>query len=193
MLTNSRLNKMMELLNKDNDYKLTSQTFTINCDVTNDENWGCKTAYNYTELIIQPKFNKKIFTIDFLGYLINEYGLDKDYVNYDYDTCITILVLLHEYSHSHRYNNMTEYEYYDYRIKADIDYKEYYKEMKRKYTIGEYNSYEAEIKYRRLPNESYADRTAVEIFNRYGLQLLSIFKGKAKKQIRLELSRMNNQ
>lgn len=191
MLTNSRCNKIKEMLDKDNYYKLTCKDFRINCSINNDDNWSCGHAYNYTELNIKPTFNHNIFNIDYLDFLVNEYGLDRDYVNYDYDNTVTLVVLLHEYGHSHRYNNMSQDEYYNSRMNTQFEYDLLKERMRELFNKGEYNPIKHEIEYRRLDNEAYADRIAVEIVNKYGIQLLSIIKGISQKQIRLELSRRN--
>lgn len=195
MLTSKKLKMINEVLYKDSEYNLGYRFIEYNLNKFNNNNWSCESDEEMSVLHVQPTFNKWTFKdFDYVKYMVNEFNLDIDFFNYDYENSLTLLVLLHEYGHAHQLRDTIGIE--DFEIMV-----EEYQETERMYRMklfklmmnDEMNEqdkqYEMNILYRSKENEYYADSIASQIFNKYGFKLLSIISGKAQKQIRLEMSR----
>ena len=195
MITNRKLNLIHNLLYKDSEYNMGGRILEYDLDYDNSSNWSCESEEDYSIIYLQPTFNLDTFkNFDYVKYMVNEFDLDVDFFNYDYENSLTLLVLLHEYGHAHELRNTLTVDEFEDKLDEHRNNERAYRlkllklMMNEDLTMNE-KDYEMNILYRSKDSEYYADSIASQIFNKYAIKLLSIISGKSQKQIRLEMSR----
>lgn len=180
MLTESRIEKILELVKKEYDY-MNNKPINIvdNCKDT----WCVQiTDYNYI-LNVNKNFDDYCFADFFFQYLAKEFGFNLIWTKFDYQNTINALALLHEIGHIQQ--TIEEVSIRDWLKEANIIYNRY--DMLKMFRSKE----EQMVSYRKIKYEYMADEFAVNMFNKYAIKILAILNGTTQKEIKNRLAEVN--
>lgn len=176
MLTECRVEKILDLVKKEYDYM---DNKPIDILVVSLGRWSAETNIDYYTLILDRKFNDDNFSKFFYVYLAEEFKFDLTWAKVDYENTMTALVLLHEIGHIQQTMNVELTKGWAKKINKT------YKDFGIK--SAAMSEMEKLIAYRLIPYEYLADKFAVEIFNKYAVKILAILNGTSQKEIKSRL------
>ena len=182
MLTESRIEKILELVKKEYDY-MNNKPINIvdNCKDT----WYVQiTDYNYI-LNVNKNFDDYCFADFFFQYLAKEFGFNLIWTKFDYQNTINALALLHEIGHIQQ--TIEEVSIRDWLKEANIIYNRY--DMLKMFRSKE----EQMVSYRKIKYEYMADEFAIDMFNKYAIKILAILSGTTQKEIKNRLVEFNKE